>query len=114
MADDDSRHLHDLAQNAQRVVGEGAQLVARCPLAAAVTALVVRDDAITRREAREDVLPVLGPIEARVDQEDRRLARHAVPGVVVGELRVSFEGPRARQSLRPRSQYAKDASIAAG
>src|ERR1700716_2918324 len=107
MTDDDSRILHDLAQDAERVIGEAAQLVARRALAAAVTAFVVCDDAVARRQTREDVLPVFRAVEARVDQEDGRLARCATARVVIGELRLSLQCPGARQTLRHRSQYAK-------
>src|SRR3977135_611462 len=107
MTDDDGGGLHDLAQDTERVISEAAQLVARRAVAAAVTTLVIGDDAITRRESREDVLPVLGAVEARVDQKDGRLTRRATAGVVIGELRLSLEGPGARQTLRHLSQYAK-------
>src|SRR4030088_1621418 len=113
MTDADSRILHDLAQDAERVIGEAAQLVARRALAAAMTAFVVRDDAVAGRQAREDVLPVLRAVQARVDQQNGRLAWRTPAGVVIGELRLSLQRPGARQTLRHRSQYAKYARIGA-
>ena len=100
MADQDRRLFRDLAQDAERVVRERAQRIIRRASALTVTARVIGDRAIARREAREDVLPVLGPRETLVQEQDRRLAGCATAGVVMRDLRLALERAGARQSLR--------------
>src|SRR5438067_1258222 len=61
---------------------------------------VVRDGAISGGQAREDVLPVLGSREALMQKHDRRLARSAATGVVMGEFRIALERACARKAFR--------------
>ena len=102
MADHDRGLLCDLAEDAKRVVRERAQRIVGGASTLPVPARVVRDRAIARRKAREDVLPVLGAREALMQEHDRRLARLTTAGVVVRELGVALERARARKALRHR------------
>jgi len=100
--DQHGRRLRDLTQDAERVVGERAERVLGGAAALSVTAGVVSDRPVARREAREDVLPVLRPRQALMQQQDHGLPGDATGRVVVRELRIALQRPRARKSLRHR------------
>src|SRR5437867_651044 len=105
VTDEHGRCFDHLTQDAERVVRERAKRVVRRPRALAMAARVVGDHAVTRREAREDVLPILGARETRVGQDDGGLRADGRTGVVVHELRIALEGACARKTLRHRSEY---------